>query len=112
VIWSDNGMALLMAPAMTEVCCHWEKDFENVFDYLDNFSFRPCDWFIPSVKHLVFALEQVPEQFSIGSYYWTSDSYDKFTKMVLIVSGLGSGTFMPYNPSNNYRVRAFRFVMY
>jgi hypothetical protein len=55
VVDKQGSIALLAAPATTEVVCQWTKEFSDVFEALKFQGFNPSQWFIPSKEQLQLA---------------------------------------------------------
>ena len=110
VLQNSNGLALLVAPASTEVVCSWSKEFPEVFEKLRSQGFNSSQWFIPTQEQLNLAYEnpEVRRNFS-STIYWSStegDATDACSQDFIFGSiGSGSKTF-------SLRVRAFRCVTY
>ena len=71
VLKKENGLALLVAPAFTEVSCTWSKEFSEVIESLKNNGFNPSQWFIPTVEQLQLAYAVLPNEFN-KDWYWSS----------------------------------------
>ena len=111
VLKKENGMALLLAPAFTEVSCTWSKEFSEVFESLKNNGFIPSQWFVPTIEQLRLAYRVIPNEFGYY-YYWSSDESGELGAYSLSVSDGGFGS-----QCQNYRrtpssVRAVRCVCY
>ena len=71
VLKKENGLALLIAPRITEVECLWSKEFPKVFQALKKQGFNPSQWFVPTKEQLWLAYETIPNEFSPMGY-WSS----------------------------------------
>ena len=110
VVKKENGLALLVAPQSTEVCCQWSKEFPELFEKLKEKGFNPSQWFVPTVEQLnvSYKNENVRKNFS-ATFYWSStelnatDAYGISYTSGNVFSGYKTFTFC---------VRAFRCVTY
>jgi len=112
VLQKSNGLALLVAPASTEVEATWSKEFPEVFQKLKEQGFNPSQWFIPTKEQLQLAYNVIPSRFHGGvdaTYYWSSTE-NNCTSAWAVDFGIGS----PYGNSKAATccVRAFRCVTY
>jgi hypothetical protein len=107
VVDKQGNMALLAAPATTEVRCSWSKEFSEVFDSLKSQGFSPSQWFIPSIEQLQLAKE-CGQHFTSG-FYWSSAEFNSLIacSLYFITGNIFSGT-----KSRSYCVRAFRCVSF
>jgi len=108
VLQKNNGLALLVAPASTEVEAPWSKEFPLVFQKLKEEGFNPSQWFVPTKEQLQLAYRNIPNEFS-PPYYWSSTESNSGCACYLI--------FNNGNASYNFKmstlcVRAFRCVTY
>jgi hypothetical protein len=108
VIKKENGLALLLAPAFTEIRCTWSKDFSKVFESLKNNGFNSSQWFIPTVEQLRLAYKVIPDEFN-KEWYWSSSE--------CIASGACRVCFnfvaqCTYGKSGTFCVRSVRCVSY
>ena len=111
VIKKENGLALLLAPAFTEVSCTWSKEFSEVFESLKNNGFNPSQWFVPTIEQLRLAYRVIPNEFGYH-YYWSSNESSELGAYSLSVSDGGFGS-----QCQNYRrtpssVRVVRCISY
>ena len=67
----ENGLALLVAPASTQVECTWSKEFPEVFDKLKEQGFNPSQWFVPTQEQLTLAYNFISNHFDAANY-WSS----------------------------------------
>jgi hypothetical protein len=108
VLKKENGLALLVAPKVTEVEATWSKDFPEVFQQLKEQGFNPSQWFVPTKEQLVIAYKTIPNEFS-GACYWSSTEYNA---TFACIQGFNGGSIFTNSKTNSYRVRAFRCVTY
>jgi len=78
VLQKENGLALLIAPASTEVVCQWSEKFPEVFDKLKEQGFNPSQWFVPTEEQLILADSSIPDYFD-ASLYWSSTEINSDT---------------------------------
>ena len=108
VLKKENGLALLVAPASTEVVCKWSKEFPEVFDKLKEQGFNPSQWFVPTKEQLQLAYLSISNHFD-ATFYWSSTE-------VSSTSACGqyfvNGFILSNNKTISYRVLAFRCVTY
>ena len=71
VLQKSNGLALLVAPKVTEVEATWSKEFPEVFQKLKEQGFNPSQWFVPTKEQLQLAYKTIPDEFS-STLYWSS----------------------------------------
>ena len=123
VLKKENGLALLVAPASTEVVCQWSKAFPEVFDKLKVEGFNPSQWFVPTQEQLELAYdyrfvptqEQLELAYSLIRHHFSGDRYWSSTEASstnacsqnFSLGNLGTGT-----KADSFRVRAFRCVTY
>jgi hypothetical protein len=108
VLQKENGLALLVAPASTDVLCEWSPEFSEVYQKLQEQGFNPSQWFVPTKEQLQFAYETIPEHFS-STIYWSSTEFYSINAWIV---GLSSGSTSNRNKTFVYCVRAFRCVTY
>jgi hypothetical protein len=110
VLQKSNGLALLVAPASTEVVCSWSKEFPEVFEKLQEQGFIPSHWFVPTKEQLNLAYEnpEVRRNFSSTCYWSSTECNATFA----CLQTFGSGFIYSFTKTNSYRVRAFRCVTY
>ncbi len=108
VLQNSNGLALLVAPASTEVKCEWTPEFPEVFQKLQEQGFIPPHWFVPTQEQLLLAYKTIPEHFS-SAYYWSSTEYNSIAACNVLFN---LGTANDGNKTSTYVVRAFRCVSY
>jgi hypothetical protein len=94
VLKKENGLALLVAPRITEVKC--EQGFNR------------SQWFVPTKEQLRLAFQNIPNEFSTA-YYWSSS---EFNATVACRQGFATGYIYSISKTNSGRVRAFRCVTY
>jgi hypothetical protein len=107
VVQKENGLALLVAPESTEVCCAWSKEFPEVFKKLKEEGFNPSQWFIPTAEQLKLAYENV-DNFSAAGY-WSSTEINATSAYNVRYN---NGTAYHFNTVFACCVRAFRCVTY
>ena len=120
LVKKENGLALLVAPASTEVVCQWSKDFPEVFGKLQEEGFNPSQWFVPTLTHLQLACKFIPNHFSAkaGRCYWSSTEIDSASAYLLFynigITGINNinGTADDNGKRCTFCVRAFRYVTY
>jgi len=108
VLQKSNGIALLVAPASTEVEAPWSKEFPLVFQKLKEEGFNPSQWFVPTKEQLQLAYRNIPNEFSSPGYWSSTESYSS------------NACYMSFYFGNAYYssktsalcVRAFRCVTY
>jgi hypothetical protein len=108
VLKKENGLALLLAPAFTEVSCTWSKEFSEVFESLKNNGFNPSQWFVPSVEQLRLAYKVIPNEFN-KDWYWSSSEFNASRACYV---NFGTGYQGCYNLSSTSCVRSVRCVSY
>jgi hypothetical protein len=108
VLQKSNGLALLVAPASTEVYCSWSKEFPEAFNKLEEEGFNPSQFFIPTKEQLNLAWETIPQHFASAGY-WSSTEFNA-------TNACGQGFFIgglnSVSKTFTYCVRAFRRVTY
>ena len=108
VLKKSNGLALLVAPASTEVECQWSEQFPEVFDKLKEQGFNPSQWFVPTQEQLKLAHNLISSHFDETSYWSSTESN---TARALVVNyGIGNVGYLLKAVS--CRVRAFRCMTY
>jgi hypothetical protein len=108
VIKKENGLALLLAPAFTEIRCTWSKEFSEVFESLKNNGFNPSQWFIPTLEQLRLAYKVIPNEFNKEWYWSSSERNASCACCVNFFNGIQSYT----NKSFTFCVRPVRCVCY
>ena len=108
VLKKENGLALLVAPASTEVECQWSKEFAEVFQKLQEEGFNSSQWFVPTQEQLTLAYDYIPSHFS-ADMYWSSTEIDSV--IVWRKSFHLGGTISSFKERLS-RARAFRCVTY
>lgn len=108
VFKKENGIALLLAPASTEVICPWSKEFSEVFDALKKNGFNPSQWFVPTVEQLQLTYKVIPDEFR-RTYYWSSSEFNASYACSVYFS---NGTHFNYYKSNTYCVRSVRCIVF
>jgi hypothetical protein len=110
VLKKENGLALLVAPASTEVVCSWSKEFPEVFEKLRSQGFNSSQWFIPTQEQLNLAYEnpEVRRNFS-SACYWSSTETNTTNACKQLFR---NGSLGPSSKTYSLRVRAFRCVTY
>ena len=106
VLQKENGIALLVAPKITEVECFWSKEFSEVFEKLKEQGFNPTQWFVPTKEQLELAYQNIPNEFP-STYYWSSS---EFNASAACLQCFDSGYVGAHGKSYSSRVRAFRCV--
>ena len=104
----DLQLALIAAPATTEVRCGWSKEFSDVFDCLAGQGFNKSQWFIPNVKQLQLAHKNCKEHFA-SPLYWSSTEVSSTDSCFV---GFGIGTQSNFSKATTGCVRAFSLVSY
>jgi hypothetical protein len=110
VLQKSNGLALLVAPASTQVECKWSPEFPEVFQKLQEQGFNPSQWFVPTKEQLELAYKTIPEHF-ISTLYWSNTETEHSTKMSWGMSYY-SGTILAFSKESVCDVRTFRSVNY
>jgi hypothetical protein len=108
VLQKSNGLALLVAPASTEVLCEWSPEFPEVYQKLQEQGFIPSQWFVPTKEQLFLAYKIIPEHFS-SSNYWSSEEGNVTQSWCV---NFFTGYIRTYSNTSAYCVRAFRCVTY
>jgi hypothetical protein len=108
VLQKSNGLALLVAPASTEVKCEWTPEFPEVFQKLQEQGFIPSHWFVPTKEQLFLAYKTIPEHFSSASYWSSTEVNATYACFV----HCNNGTASDGNKPLAFCVRAFRCVSY
>ena len=108
VLQKENGLALLVAPASTEVSCQWSKKFSEVFDKLKVEGFNPSQWFVPTKEQLTLAYNFISPHFST-TFYWSSTVFNATDACGFLYTN-GSVGCSP--KASKFFVRAFRCVTY
>jgi hypothetical protein len=108
VLKKENGLALLVAPASTEVYCSWSKGFPEVFEKLEEQGFNPSQFFIPTKEQLNLAYQNIKNHFA-SALYWSSA---EITATLACSQNFNSGRFGINNKTCPRCVRAFRCVTY
>jgi hypothetical protein len=108
VLQKSNGLALLVAPKVTEVECTWSKEFGEVFEKLKEQGFNPSQWFVPTKEQLVIAYKTIPNEFS-STIYWSSTESNATRAWIV---DFGNGYIYITNKASTNCVRAFRWVTY
>lgn len=108
VLKEENGIALLVSPASTEVEARWSKEFLEVFLKLKKEGFNPSQWFVPTLKQLKLAYKTIPGEFSSTRYWSSTETNATDACYQNFVNGLISG----YDKTNSLSVRAFRCVTF
>jgi hypothetical protein len=108
VLQKSNGIALLVAPASTEVEAPWSKEFPLVFQKLKEEGFNPSQWFVPTKEQLQLAYRNIPNEFSSTSY-WSSIENNSINACSM---NFYSGIAYNINKTSTRCVRAFRCVTY
>lgn len=106
----DANMALIVAPIRTTVRCHWSKNFEPVFNELEEKGFRRSDWFIPNFGQLQVAFNNCKDNFGTD-VYWSS-SLDCFLYAPLSVHFGEGGKELITSNEQAFCARAFSLVSY
>ena len=110
VLKKENGIALLVAPASTQVECAWSPEFPEVFQKLKEQGFNPSQWFVPTKEQLLLAYKTIPEHF-ISTLYWSNEESKHSTKMSWGMSYY-SGNILDFGKECVCGARAFRCVTY
>jgi hypothetical protein len=110
VLQKSNGLALLVAPASTQVECKWTPEFPEMFQKLKEQGFVPSEWFVPTQEQLQLAYNTIPEHF-ISTLYWSSEECKHTNKMSWGMSYY-TGTILNFAKECVCDVRAFRTVNY
>jgi hypothetical protein len=108
VLQKSNGLALLVAPASTEVYCSWSKEFPEVFKKLEEQGFNPSQFFIPTKEQLNLAYKTIPQHFATP-IYWSSTEFNATNACLQI---FGDGNLRSFSKTSTFCVRAFRCVTY
>jgi hypothetical protein len=108
VLKKENGLALLVAPASTEVYCSWSKEFPEVFEKLEKEGFNPSQFFIPTKEQLILAYQNIKNHFA-SSAYWSSTEVNATTACL---QGFSNGFLSSFSKTRALCVRAFRCVTY
>jgi hypothetical protein len=110
IVKKENGLALLVAPKSTEVCCKWSKEFPEVFNKLKEQGFYSSQWFIPTVEQLkdAYKNENVRNYFP-GTLYWSST---EINATIAYFVDYSSGLACLSDKTIASLVRAFRCVTY
>jgi len=108
VLKKENGLALLVASASTEVKAPWSKEFPLVFQKLKEEGFNPSQWFAPSIEQLKLAYRNIPNEFS-STFYWSSTEYNSSNACCM---NFTTGTASSPGKTLALCVRAFRWVTY
>jgi hypothetical protein len=108
VLKKENGLALLVAPKVTEVEATWSKDFPEVFQQLKEQGFNPSQWFVPTKEQLVIAYKTIPNEFS-STNFWSSTERNATDACNV---GFVNGFATCYGKTFTFCVRAFRCVTY
>jgi hypothetical protein len=108
VLKKENGLALLVSSAITEVTSTWSKEFPKVFEALNSQGFNPSQWFVPTVEQLELAYKIIPGEFP-STFYWSSTEGD--SRIACCVDFL-TGTTDDFYKTFIACVRSFRCVTY
>jgi hypothetical protein len=108
VLQKSNGLALLVAPASTEVYCYWSKEFPEVFKKLEEQGFNPSQFFIPTKEQLNLAYQNIKNHFA-STFYWSST---EITATNACIQYFGNGYIYSGSKARTNCVRAFRCVTY
>ena len=108
VLKKENGVALLVAPASTEVCCQWSKESPEVFKRLEQEGFNPSQFFIPTWEQLNLAYRNLNDHFA-STFYWSSTEINATNASSQY---FGNGNIFRFSKSTTCCVRAFRCVTY
>ena len=111
VLKKENGLALLVAPASTEVFTTWSKEFPEVFDKLKEQGFNPSQWFVPTKEQLQLAYLSISNHFDafVHALYWSST---EVSSTLACAQCFCNGGIFSYSKANSRRVRAFRCMTY
>ena len=110
VLQKSNGLALLVAPKVTEVEATWSKEFPKVFQQLKEQGFNPSQWFVPTMDQLILAYETIPNEFPAAFYWSSTETNATFACDVYFLPGCGNTGAC--NKVCVFCVRAFRCVTY
>ena len=109
VLQKSEGLALLVAPASTEVECQWSKAFPEVFDKLKVEGFNPSQWFVPTQEQLRLAYNFIyPHHFDADTY-WSSTEFNATRACVVNYCAGNAGDC---GKAARCCIRAFRCVTY
>jgi hypothetical protein len=108
VLKKENGLALLVAPKSTDVCCSWSKEFTQVFNKLEKEGFNPSQFFIPTKEQLNLAYKTIPQHFA-SALYWSST---EFNATNACTQSFTNGFIISGTKTSTRCVRAFRCVTY
>jgi hypothetical protein len=108
VLKKENGLALLVAPKSTDVCCSWSKEFPEVFNKLEEEGFNPSQFFIPTKEQLNLAWKTIPQHFA-STFYWSSTEINATTACF---QNFTNGGIRNTNKTSTVCVRAFRCMTY
>jgi hypothetical protein len=108
ILLKNNGLALLVAPASTEVEAPWSKEFPLVFQKLKEEGFNPSQWFVPTKEQLQLAYRNIPNEFS-SAYYWSSTERNSYAASSV---NFFNGRAYYSGKTATLCVRAFRCVTY
>ena len=108
VLKKSNGLALLVAPKVTEVVCSWSKEFGEVFNNLKEQGFNPSQFFIPTKEQLYLAYQTIPDKFD-ASFYWSST---EVSATLACFQNFIFGYIGSVSKTSSCRVRPFRCVTY
>ena len=108
VLQKSNGLALLVAPKVTEVEATWSKEFAEVFQKLKEQGFNPSQWFVPTKEQLQLAYKTISDEFT-ATQYWYSTEYDA---SFACIQCFRNGFLRSISKADSFRVRAFRCVTY
>jgi hypothetical protein len=108
VLQKSNGLALLVAPKVTEVEATWSKEFAEVFQKLKEQGFNPSQWFVPTKEQLRLAYKTILDEFS-SACYWSST---EFNATSACTQYFYNGIIFDGTKTYSARVRAFRCVTY
>jgi hypothetical protein len=108
VLQKSNGLALLVAPKVTEVEATWSKEFAEVFQKLKEQGFNPSQWFVPTKEQLRLAYKTILDEFSSACYWSSTEVNATFA----CIQYFYNGGITSINKSYTSRVRAFRCVTY
>jgi len=107
--FSDTRIALIAAPSDTEIYCQWSKDFNDIFNLLEQKGFNRLDWFIPNVEQLEMAFNNCYLKGFRLVNYW-SRAWNGEGGCLVFSFPIGSVAFSCIE-GRNY-VRAFSLVSY
>jgi hypothetical protein len=108
VLQKSNGLALLVAPASTEVYCSWSKEFTQAFNKLEEEGFNPSQFFIPTKEQLNLAYQNIKNHFA-SAFYWSST---EFNATCACFQNFNTGNISSLSKTYTNCVRAFRCVTY